>query len=81
MRRASIIDFVDSNPNQWFDGREIAEKIGVSQSTVVNTLRKIRIHNELNWREVQDKKTSCIKFIYSSKSSSTTFLELSKRLH
>lgn len=56
MGQQDVCDFLEENPHRWYTSRDISDRLAISIGSVTVTLRKLREHDELLYRPVDDRR-------------------------
>ena len=64
MGQGDIVRFLEERPGKWFSARELCGEIGVPQSPVSIVMRRVREHDEVQFRKRRSETTDRRKFEY-----------------
>jgi DNA-binding MarR family transcriptional regulator len=55
MSQQEIFNFLKKHPKKWFTAKEINEYLHLSQGSVSNNLKKLRLRNAVDYRKLEKK--------------------------
>lgn len=53
MGQKEILEFLARNPNKWFSGNQISDKMNVSLQSILTNLRNLRSTNFVEWKAIK----------------------------
>ena len=67
MGQQEIYNFLKDFPNEWFTSKEISKEINISIGSVTVCLKKLRDHNEIQYKAIGKKGGKRPQYSYSFK--------------
>jgi predicted transcriptional regulator len=67
MGQQEIYNFLKDYPNEWFTSKDISKEINISIGSVTVCLKKLRDHNEIQYKAIGNKGGKRTQYSYSFK--------------
>jgi len=67
MGQQDVYNFLKRHPNKWFTSKDISSGLNQSIGSVTVCLKKLRIRNEIDYKQTGVKKGKRVQYLYKSK--------------